>query len=1145
MVLACALTCSNTGNAFALEFTSGETETVQEIQSAVPEGMIFYDGPAAVPDQALFSDAEFPVEDQTDPQPAVLYSDTVREDFGFGDVVIFGQDTDAVQEPAAESFQAAVGEGDSLFFPAEEEAVSETDLLTASVGAVPTDATVYVNASDWKQVAGGYMLSRSAADKAFAQAVGEAPVSEQEIPDTEVIDIIPFGGDTPEAPGADELFLNEADLISSAETVPAEESAVLPQEVPVETVLPEIQPEILPQEIQPEIAPQETAPEIISQDDLFASADGNSEALPVVEEPMPEMQDKGFSGDIFADDVLLAAAEAPDPAAAVGALPEESLFSAVEAPYVPEIPAEETQYVPEVTAEEALYVPEVPAQDVLYVPEAAAEEALYAPEAAPEEALYVPEVPAEEPLYVPEAPAEEILPAADVLPGEIITSAEEIIFADEASAEGVNTQEEAAAEPVVIVEEQPAVQPDEIPAEEIVLFDDASEKPAETAQETEEISDPLPELAEMPDLTAAVGDIPDEYYTLDDGILKVVTTRADGSVHTGTYIFSPEGLMVTGEVTYGGRGYYFRGQSEAKLDAGSSGAKTPWNSTYGQPVTSTWRWVKSNSTFKYYDAAGKYCSISAMTKSQQDKGTFNGYFYIAGDYYALSDSGKPRTGTLNLKHSNGNTYTYYFNPAVDADGLFGKMFFGWLKDTTSSGERWRYFSPKTATIGQMYVHGTILTKLNTASTQYLLNKNGYLVKSACAKASNGKYYHTDKYGRPIRNKILTWKNRKYYYGSTGARVTWKNMWHKVPGDNNRYYYFGSIAGMIVKKTGWQRVYSDANKTKFVGWFYFYSNGRHKQSVWMSNKTKYILASGKLASGFTTIGGKRYFFKISKESYRNGSLVKGQVFKRGSDYYYAASNGVLKQKGWVKYDGFWYYINNYKAVKNKAATHNGVKGYIDDHGRFLRAGWNIIDDAKNKVEYIGNNGLIKGRSAVIDGYRYYFDDRGYRINDVTDKVSGGYYLECDRVNGVITVYSNANRTIPVKSIRVSVGAAGTETPLGSFTLTPYARWVELMGPSWGQYGTHVYEGIFIHSIPMNSPGHHGVPKADYARLGNPASHGCIRMCVADAKWVYENCGGATIRVFDGTYNSHESFKGPLGRRALVPMYGDYDPTDPEV
>ena len=275
------------------------------------------------------------------------------------------------------------------------------------------------------------------------------------------------------------------------------------------------------------------------------------------------------------------------------------------------------------------------------------------------------------------------------------------------------------------------------------------------------------------------------------------------------------------------------------------------------------------------------------------------------------------------------------------------------------------------------------------------------------------------------------------------------------------------------------------------------------------------------------------------------MVKSKVFKRGTNYYYATSSGVLKEKGWVNYQNYWYYLENYKVVKNKTATHNGVKGYLDELGRFLTAGWNIVNDAQNQVKYVSTTGILRNKTATIGGYRYYFDENGYRINDVSDRVSGGYYLECDRVNGVITVYSNANRNIPVKSIRVSVGAPGTETPLGVFSLTPYARWVELMGPSWGQYGTHVYEGIFIHSIPMNSPGHYGIPKADYARLGNPASHGCIRMCVADAKWVYENCGGATIRVFDGNYSSQEVFKGPLGRPALVPMYGDYDPTDPEV
>ena len=46
----------------------------------------------------------------------------------------------------------------------------------------------------------------------------------------------------------------------------------------------------------------------------------------------------------------------------------------------------------------------------------------------------------------------------------------------------------------------------------------------------------------------------------------------------------------------------------------------------------------------------------------------------------------------------------------------------------------------------------------------------------------------------------------------------------------------------------------------------------------------------------------------------------------------------------------------------------------------------------------------------------------------------------------------------------------------------------------------------------------------------------------------NCNGSTIYIFDGKYKSDEVFKGPLGRRAIVPLKGTknggyYDPTDP--
>jgi lipoprotein-anchoring transpeptidase ErfK/SrfK len=188
--------------------------------------------------------------------------------------------------------------------------------------------------------------------------------------------------------------------------------------------------------------------------------------------------------------------------------------------------------------------------------------------------------------------------------------------------------------------------------------------------------------------------------------------------------------------------------------------------------------------------------------------------------------------------------------------------------------------------------------------------------------------------------------------------------------------------------------------------------------------------------------------------------------------------------------------------------------------------------------------------VIDGLRYYFDSNGYRINDLTSVYKGPYYLKVDRVNGVMTVY-DSTRTVPVKTIRVSVGAAGTETPLGTYSMTRGLRWQLLMGPSYGQYSTHVngagQGGIFVHSVAGSAANIYSLPAAQYNKLGTPASHGCIRTCVADAKWVYENCNGATITIFDGTYEANEAFKGPLGREQLEPLRYpyNYDPTDPAV
>lgn len=164
----------------------------------------------------------------------------------------------------------------------------------------------------------------------------------------------------------------------------------------------------------------------------------------------------------------------------------------------------------------------------------------------------------------------------------------------------------------------------------------------------------------------------------------------------------------------------------------------------------------------------------------------------------------------------------------------------------------------------------------------------------------------------------------------------------------------------------------------------------------------------------------------------------------------------------------------------------------------------------------------------------FDKRGYRVNDRTGEIRRSkYYLSCDRVNGVMTVYANRDRTIPIKTIRVSVGNPGTPTPKGTYSIKRAGRWQPLMGPSWGQYGSWVVGGIYVHSVACSEMNDHNLPVGEYLKLGNPASHGCIRCCVADAKWVYDNCNGSEITIFDGVYQSNEARKGPLGRKSTYP------------
>ena len=69
----------------------------------------------------------------------------------------------------------------------------------------------------------------------------------------------------------------------------------------------------------------------------------------------------------------------------------------------------------------------------------------------------------------------------------------------------------------------------------------------------------------------------------------------------------------------------------------------------------------------------------------------------------------------------------------------------------------------------------------------------------------------------------------------------------------------------------------------------------------------------------------------------------------------------------------------------------------------------------------------------------------------------------------------------------------------------------MGPSWGKYGTQINNyGDWFHSVACSNPDPtYALAAGNYNMLGQPASHGCVRLCVRDAKWIYDNIGKGTV------------------------------------
>lgn len=102
------------------------------------------------------------------------------------------------------------------------------------------------------------------------------------------------------------------------------------------------------------------------------------------------------------------------------------------------------------------------------------------------------------------------------------------------------------------------------------------------------------------------------------------------------------------------------------------------------------------------------------------------------------------------------------------------------------------------------------------------------------------------------------------------------------------------------------------------------------------------------------------------------------------------------------------------------------------------------------------------------------------------------------------------TVLVKEMKCSTGRNSTPTPKGTYQATtgPGARWHYFKKfDCWAQYAYYIEGDIMFHSVlygQKDGP----VTRSSVNNLGRKASHGCVRLSVDDAKWIYQNCPSGT-------------------------------------
>lgn len=522
---------------------------------------------------------------------------------------------------------------------------------------------------------------------------------------------------------------------------------------------------------------------------------------------------------------------------------------------------------------------------------------------------------------------------------------------------------------------------------------------------------------------------------------------ADGALRTGWlqkngswYLLGADHLMLTGWQQEGGSTYYLDESGAMQTQWALVDGGWYWLGTSGALHTG-WAWLGNN--WYYLDSA------------QNGRTVTDGAAQVDGTWYAFDASGHMASSGWAL--TGGSWYL--------AEGS-GALKTGWQR----ANGTWYYLSPADA---KMATGDTVVD-----GKSYHLDDSGAMVASTWVRDAAGvwRWYGAD--GAlvvTIDGLDVTFADGSVKSGLTQVGSTWYLLETNViqTGEqvvDGKTHLFDEKTGEAI--VGWQ-------KSADGSWLHYDAQGA-AQTGWVRDGSWYYLdpETGIMQTGWVNVDGTWYLLSGS------GAMRTGWN-NVGGTWYLMGSSGAMRT-GWAWDGSAWYYLESWGGMHTGWLSLNGTWYFLDYDGGYMHTGWTW---AGGQYYWFNEDGSLGSIDCawwdMLQWAQAYYSSTDWLMLTDTSGCRTAIY------------YGHHGAWRPVKEWICSPGAPATPTVTGEFAVTG-------KGYSFGNgftcyYYTQFYGNYLYHSVLY----YQNSFRVMDGRLGMHLSHGCVRLDIDNAKWIYDN------------------------------------------